>query len=158
MSSEYLHTYLRDHHAGATGGLSLAQRIAGRDDDLAAAVAPIAAEIEEDKATLEDVMGRLGVGPNVVKDAIAKVGEVAGRLKLNQHLLQQSPLSPMEEVEALSLGVLGKGKLWVALKLAIGEDPRLAGVDLDVLAQRAWSQHDRLEELRVEQARDTLSG
>lgn len=157
-TNEYLATYLRDHHAGATSGVSLAQRIAGRDDEVGRAVAPIAAEIEQDKRTLEDVMARLEVSPNVIKDALGKAAEVAARLKLNQHLLGDSPLSPLIELEALSLGVLGKAKLWIALSESVAGDPRLAHVDLDALAARAQSQHDRLEALRAGVAGSTFGG
>ena len=155
--SGYLATYLRDHLAGATGGLALARRIAGRDDAIAAAVRPIAGEIAEDRRALEEVMARLGVRPNRAKTAVTAVAERAGRLKPNRHLVTRSPLSPLVELEALSLGVLGKGKLWAAMADAVGDDPRLAGLDLGALERRAIEQHDRLEALRRDAARDALA-
>jgi hypothetical protein len=46
------------------------------------------------------------------------------------------------------LGVTGKFSMWTALKVALGTDPRLAGVDLDVLEERARAQRRDLEAAR----------
>ena len=155
MDDRLLGIYLNDHLAGATAGLELARRTHGRNKDgkLGAALGRIAAAIEEDRDSLRSVMERLGVAQNVAKTSLAWVAERAGRLKLNGHLLTYSPLSRVEELEALRLGVEGKLCLWRTLKEARGTDPRLEGVDLDDLARRAESQRDELEAMRVAAAR-----
>jgi hypothetical protein len=61
-------------------------------------VAQIAAEIEEDRATLQDLMDRLGVGRDRVKTVLAWTGEEVERLKLNGELFRAAPLSRMEEL------------------------------------------------------------
>jgi hypothetical protein len=43
------------------------------------------------------------------------MGEKAARLKLNGHLLARSPLSSLEELEMLRLGVEGKAAGWRTL-------------------------------------------
>jgi hypothetical protein len=109
----------------------------------------LAREIEEDRATLEGVMDRVGAGRNQVKVAAAWVAEKAGRLKPNGRLLTYSPLSRLEELEVLLLGITGKLALWRALDHALGGD---AGLDLPALEARAESQRRRAEELRLRAA------
>ena len=101
-------------------------------------------------------MRRLSVGHDHLKTALAWGAERAGRLKFNGQLLGYSPLSRLEEIEALSLGVEGKLALWRALRSTQGSDPRLAEVDLDELIDRARSQRRRLERLRTRAADEAL--
>jgi hypothetical protein len=155
MDDRLLGIYLNDHLAGATAGLELARRVHGRNGDgtLGVALGKLAEEIEDDRQSLVGVMQRLDVAANVAKTSFAWLAERVGRLKLNGHLLSYSPLSRVEELEALRLGVEGKLCLWKTLKDARGSDPRLEGVDLDELATRAVSQRDQLESLRIAAAK-----
>ena len=89
--------------------------------------------------------------------ALAWGAEQASRLKLNGSLLGYSPLSRLEELEALSLGVEGKASLWKALRRTHGDDPRLRDVDLAALLERAQSQRRRLERQRVRAADEALT-
>lgn len=146
--------YLNDHLAGATAGLELARRAAARNrgSEFGDRLKELAGLIEEDREALRDVMRRLDAGENVAKTAVAWLAERAGRLKLNGRLLSYSPLSRVEELEALHLGVQGKLDLWLALKETRATDPRLDGVDLDGLARRARAQGDELEAMRLRAA------
>jgi hypothetical protein len=159
LGEDRLSIYLNDHLAGSTVGVRLARRIAGNngstgDGDVLYA---IAAEIEEDRATLIEVMRRLAVGRDHVKVALACGAEQASRLKFNGELFGDSPLGRLEELESLSLGVEGKAALWKALRRTHGDDPRLRGIDLDALVERASSQRRRLERLRVRAAHEALA-
>ena len=160
MDDRLLGIYLNDHLAGATAGLELAKRVAGRNRNnrIGTALSKIAGEIEDDRATLRDVMGRLGATPNVAKTTAAWIAERAGRMKLNGHLLTYSPLSRVEELEALRLGVEGKHALWRTLMETRAGDPRLEGVDLEALATKARRQADELERLRIEAAKAAFTG
>lgn len=155
MDDRLLGIYLNDHLAGATAGLELARRSHGRNGEgtLGTALGRLAEEIEEDRQSLVGVMQRLSVQANVAKTSFAWLAERVGRLKLNGHILSYSPLSRVEELEALRLGVEGKLCLWRTLKDARGTDPRLEGVDLDDLAHRAESQRDQLEAMRIAAAK-----
>src|SRR5690349_20428900 len=118
--AELIATYLNDHLAGATLGVELARRPRGsnRDDpEFGPPIVEICAEIEADRETLETIMDRLGVGRSRVKPLAAVLGERLGRLKLNGRLWGYSPLSRLDELEVLQLGVLGKRRLWRALEL-----------------------------------------
>lgn len=152
MDDRLLGIYLNDHLAGATAGLELAKRCAGRNrgSEIGKKLEKIVKEIEEDRASLRLVMKRLGATENVAKTSLAWVAERTGRLKLNGHLLTYSPLSRLEELEALRLGVEGKLALWRTLKEARGADPRLEGIDLDELARRAERHSGELEPMRLE--------
>jgi hypothetical protein len=135
-----LSIYLNDHLAGSATGLELARRLG--DDALAR-------EIEEDRATLIEVMRRLDVDTDEARQAIGWIGEKALRVK---------PGGRLQDLEALSLGVEGKLALWEALRRARAEDPRLDGIDLAALSARAQSQRGRVEEQRLTEAGHALRG
>jgi hypothetical protein len=144
----YLATYLNDHLAGSTLGVELARRILGsnRDNEYTPVLHELCDEIAEDRETLVRLMKRLDIGRDRLKVAAAWGAEKLGRLKPNGHLTSYSPLSRLEELEMLSLGVEGKLVMWRALRHTHG--PEIAGIDLDPLIARADSQRERLEELR----------
>ena len=152
-----LGVYLQDHHAGATTGVALARRAAraNRGGVYGAELELIAAEIEEDMLSLEQVMSTLGVKPDRRKDAIGWLGEKLGRLKRNGTWTSYSPLSRLVELEGLMLGVRGKQGLWEAL----AEAPAAAMLsgEVESLAARARDQFSRLEALRRRAAREALS-
>ncbi len=108
--SELLQTYLQDHHAGATSGVALFQRVAKSHGvpEIAAAVQRLSTEVESDKNSLEALMVDVGVRPSMVKDGTARVAEMAGQLKTNQRLRERSPLSDLLELEALTAAVFAK--------------------------------------------------
>jgi len=153
MPQPLLPIYLNDHLAGSTAGVELARRLRSSNEDdevFGPALAEICAEIEADRETLKAVMDQLGVGQSRVKPAAAVVGERLGRLKLNGQLRGYSPLSRLDEIELLQLGVAGKRRLWRALEHTHDED--LSGFDLGALAERATSQLRRLEALHLKAA------
>jgi hypothetical protein len=148
MPLDRLTTYLNDHHAAAVGALELARRSAGsnRGTALGKFLGQLAQEIAEDRRTLRAIMAELGVRVDPVKPAGAWVAEKLGRLKLNGSLVAYSPLSRLEELELLALGVEGKLRLWRAL-----ERRGLPGAEVDLaqLIDRARSQLRRLERHRL---------
>lgn len=150
---ELLAIYLNDHLAGATLGVELARRLrASNEDDpeFGPALAEVCAEIEADREALKAVMDRLGVGQSKLKPLAAILGERLGRLKLNGRLWGYSPLSRLDELELLQIGVVGKRRLWRALEHThAGELP---GFDLGALAERATEQLGRLEALHLKAA------
>lgn len=151
--AELLDIYLNDHLAGATSGVELARRLrASNQDDLefGPILAELCGEIEADRETLKAVMGRLGIGQGKLKPLAAVIGERLGRLKLNGRLRGYSPLSRLEELELLQVGVVGKRRLWWALEQTHSSD--LSGFDLSALAERATEQLRRLEALHLKAA------
>jgi hypothetical protein len=159
LGEDRLSIYLNDHLAGATAGVDLARRAAAnnRSTSDGPVLDTIAQEIEQDRRALLDLMERLSVGQDRLKVALAWGAEKAARFKPNGELLGYSPLSRLEELEALALGVTGKLALWQALRRTHSGDPRLAGVDFDELVSRARSQRGRLERQRTRAADEALA-
>jgi hypothetical protein len=156
-ASEYLPTYLNDHLAGSVVGLSLARHALAhnRDSAYAADLRVVAEEISEDKRTLEELMRQLAIRRNPGKRLAAWVGERARRLKPNRRL-RYSPLSRLEEIEMLTLGVTGKLSLWRALRHSVAAEQGLSAWKLEALIARAEAQQQRLEALRLRAAGDAL--
>src|ERR1700684_2344041 len=157
--SGMLGIYLNDHLAGATAGSDLAHRMVrshrGREE--AGPLSRLAAEIAQDRAALLNIMASLGVTVRLYKVGAAWIGEKAGRLKFNGRLLARSPLSDLEELELLRLGVEGKAAGWRTLRTLADTDERLDPGHLDELMSRARRQADLLEELRIRAGEQGIS-
>jgi hypothetical protein len=151
-----LSIYLNDHLAGSTVGVELVQRIAGsnRGTPLGDMLERLAAEIREDRETLERLMDQVGAGRDRLKVSGAWAAEKLGRLKLNGQLLGYSPLSRLEELESLRLGISGKRGMWKALSRTL---PDVPGFDFAALAARADRQLRRIEPHRLEAAEQAFS-
>jgi len=151
--SDPLAIYLNDHLAGSTAGMELARRLRGSNEDdpeFGPVLAEICGEIEAERETLQAVMEQLGVGESKLKPAAAVLAERLGRLKPNGQLLGYAPLSRLDELELLQLGVAGKRRLWRALEHTHAEE--LSEFDLGALAELATSQLRRLEALHLKAA------
>ncbi|HEY6638878.1 MAG TPA: hypothetical protein VIZ61_14465 [Solirubrobacterales bacterium] len=159
VNRKLLGIYLNDHLAGSVVGSRLAKRIARQNEgnDYGTGIARIAREIEEDKATLHQLMERLGIGEQRARLAMAWVAEKAMRLKPNGNLFRYSPLSRVLELETLTMGITGKLELWRSMD-AVENGNAIPGFDFTQLARRAEAQRDLVEELRVRAAEEALSG
>ena len=156
---DLLGIYLNDHLAGATAGTELARRVAASakhevDGDV---LRGLAAEIAQDRVSLLEFMARLDVPVRAYKVYAAWIGEKAGRLKFNGYLLTRSPLSRLEELEIMRLGVEGKAAGWRTLRSLARTDHRLEPARLDELLARAGHQAEVLEGLRVRAADQLIS-
>jgi hypothetical protein len=151
--------YLNDHLAGATAGTELARRAAGsaQDREDHAALRGFADDVAQDRVALLKIMATLGIPVRTYKVYAAWIGEKAGRLKLNGRLFTRSPLSRLEELEILRLGVEGKAAGWRTLRVLADTDQRLDPARLDELIARARRQVDLLEDLRVRAADQLIS-
>ncbi|WP_063771112.1 hypothetical protein [Streptacidiphilus neutrinimicus] len=149
--SPLLKIYLNDHLAGATAGVELLRRAARTHagDTMGPTLAKLGAEVEQDRATLVNLMRAAGVAPQRGKAAAGWLAEKAGRLKFNGRLLSRSPLSDVWELELMRLGVEGKTSCWRTLRALAETDGRLDGAQLDGLIKRATRQAQTLEALRT---------
>jgi hypothetical protein len=149
-----LRTYLRDHDSGALAG---ARRFASaaqghRDPQARAELSVLHAEVEQDRRSLAAVMRRLEVSPDPLKRLVTAAGEQLGRLKPNGFLAQRSPLTDVVELEALTMAVTGKQRLWETLA-ALGPEITLSDPDeLVRLRDRARDQRERLGRLHAASA------
>src|SRR5690625_2711062 len=148
---DLLRIYLQDHLAGAAAGTQLARRLARgeRATDLGARLDRLADEIADDRMALAAIMDDLGVPECRYKTLAARTGEYVGRVKLNGHVLSRSPLSTVEELEMLRLGIEGKASGFRTLR-TLGQrrgtpDP----ARLEHLIERARAQAAEVEDLRI---------
>ena len=155
--SKYLATYLNDHMLGATAGHELVRRAARENEgaELGGFLAPLADELHADREALKAIMGELGVKVDRAKVAAGWAAEKVGRLKPNAQLRGYSPLSPLVELEALSIGIQGKLAMWRALA-EVADDVGLDRARMEELAVRAETQRDDVERHRVHVARAAL--
>jgi hypothetical protein len=96
-----------------------------------------AAEVAQDRIALLNIMATLGIPVRTYKVYAGWIGEKAGRLKFNGRLFTRSPLSRLEELELLRLGVEGKAAGWRTLRVLANTDQRLEPARLDELIARA---------------------
>lgn len=151
-ADDLLGIYLNDHLTGASVGVELTRRSA--KGQLAAsrrtALSQLAEEVEEDRVSLIRLMKSLGAPVQKHRIAAGWALEKLGRLKPNGTWVHRSPLSDVIELESLRLGVEGKLCLWRMLHQLADTDTRISVVDLDDLEQRASSQIETLEAMRLE--------
>jgi len=146
-----LSIYLNDHLLGASGGVDLFERAAGADRGTPAGptLDRLAVQVAEDRRALLAVMRRLGVRVRYYKVAVGWTLEKLARVKTNGRLVSRSPLSDLVELEGLRLGVQGKEAGWRALAAVADRYDALDRAELECLAERARSQAEELEQLRI---------
>jgi hypothetical protein len=146
MAYHGLDTYLTDHLAGATAGLSLARMAATehQGDEHGEFFGQLAIEIREDYETLERLIADMAVEKSATKTALAEVGTKVMSPKFTG---DDDALNAFITLETLSIGIEGKHCMWTALKCL--DDPTLDGYDIDALIERAQSQRDRIEQQRL---------
>src|SRR4051812_32437686 len=146
--STALPTYLNDHLAGAAFAIELLAHL--RDTREGTALGRFAAgvleEVVADRDVLQGLRERIG-GSSLLKETAARLAEGATRLKLR--LSSDTEFGEFETLEILSLGVVGKQKLWSALAEVAPFSSELRDVDFERLMGRAKEQHEQLENFRI---------
>jgi hypothetical protein len=154
---DHLITYLNDHLSGARFAVDLLEHI--RDQHSAEPLGEFAAEmlheIESDRKELEELLNELGGSKHRLKEFAAFLTEKVSHLKFR--LGGGDQLALLEAFETLSLGVLGKLKLWIVLSKIAPHHPKLQKLDLRRLLARAQEQHDAIEKHRLIIAPKALS-
>jgi predicted DNA binding CopG/RHH family protein len=153
--SDNLATYLNDHLAGARLAVDMLERLRDTSSDATfhASSDELLAQIESDRAVLQDLIDRVS-SKSVIKEATAWFAEKASRAKLR--LGSENQLAVLQTLETLSLGVLGKQKLWQSLHRVSNSDERLVGPNYQELIERAKAQHDQIEQQRLAAAEAAL--
>lgn len=148
---DLLATYVRDHLAGAAGGVALARRAAGTtgqlDPEAARTLARLARDISDDRRALRRCARALGIRQPRLRELAAIIAERLGRMKLNGQLFGTSALSPVLELDLLIMAVSAKARGWRALA-TLAPDDVPDGIDLEVLQLRAIEQRGELEALQ----------
>jgi hypothetical protein len=146
---DQLAVYLRDHRAGAAGGLQLARRCR---DHLKGphrlALAAIVEEIEQDRDHLDAWMTALDVPRSRFKEAVGVVVERLARLKPNGRIVRRTEVGTVLELEALQAGVTARRALWRSAAL-LGDVPGVPGVDPVSLAERVDRELEQLADVHA---------
>jgi hypothetical protein len=152
-----LQIYLNDHLAGAKAALDLIGDVLEGTPDAAleATLRDLRDRIEEDRATLVEVMARLGVEEQRTKQVIASLTESVSRVKLARAGAPEG-LARLLELETLSAGIWTKMRLWLTLAGVTSLRDALRGIDLEELIARAERQLESLEPHRIATAEQTL--
>lgn len=149
VDERLLTIYLTNHLTAATG---VVQRLGEMEssyrdlsihDDIAHLARAIAGETER----LRELVRELGLSPRRHHQALAKAGELVGRLKLNGRIVSRSPLTPLLEMELLRTGVTGKMSLWQVLQ-GHSAELGLDRAELEHLEQQAAEQLDVIQRCR----------
>ncbi len=157
MSDEALGAYLNDHLAGSIGAIEMMERAIKENAGnlLGRRLEELLKEIRKDQTVVQDLIEKIGSKENPLKKAGAWLAEKAGRVKMGGSD-QRGELGRLEVLETLTMGIHGKRALWRSLRVVAGKHPVLGSLDLDLLERRAVEQHDRVEEWRLEAAREVL--
>jgi hypothetical protein len=141
--------YLSDHFGGAEAAIELLDRLIrheGADPD--SWYVTLRAELDLDRTVLRGLVESFGATAAApLKAASAWLAEKLTRPKLD--LVDDESMGLFLSHEILALGVLGKRSLWEALRSVSADDPRLAGIDFDMLVRRACLQHEQIEARRL---------
>jgi len=158
MADKHLGIYLNDHLAGSTAALELLEHLEASHagTDLARFVAGLRGDIEADRGELEGLLRQLQVTQSPVRKASAWVAGKVTDLKLRLDDREGGALRLFEALDALSIGIEGKRLLWRALSTLAQELPALRTLDYGRLIARAEEQRGRVEEVRLEAARQAL--
>jgi hypothetical protein len=157
VSDDSLSTYLSDHLAGSVGAIALVERAIEENAGslFGRRLEEILKEIRKDQVVVQGLIERVGAKENPLKKAGAWLTEKVGRVKLGG-TDEAGGLARLEMLETLAMGIQGKRALWRALRVVVNKHPILRDLDLDLLERRAVEQHDRVEEWRLEAAREVL--
>ena len=157
-NQELLGIYLNDHLGAATAGVELIRRAAGNHDgERGAELLRLAEEIAEDREALRDLMKRLDIAESAVKKAAGWLGEKAGRLTPNGHVVSRSPLSDVLEIEMMRAGTAARVCALQVLRAVAVEDPRIGRQELERLIERADDQAERLYKIHIQLAQENLA-
>jgi len=160
MADKAIDVYLNDHLAGAIFGSDLAEQIRDQHEGtpLGGVMKKLAAEIEEDREVLLELMERASTSRNPVKQATGWLVEKAIRVKFSGAGSGEPDQGTFMALESLRLGVAGKKCLWLALQQVSDKHKALASVDLPRMIDRAAAQEETLERERMAAGARALGG
>ncbi|MEY2438866.1 MAG: hypothetical protein QOI34_251 [Verrucomicrobiota bacterium] len=153
-----LASYLNDHLAGSVAALDLLDHLIKKYEGkpLGNFFANLRNDVDADQEVLRSLLPRFKVKESSLRKAGAWLAEKFGRAKIKVSGEDIGELGLLHALEVLVLGISGKQLLWRALSATFASSPLLKGVDLTRLEERAIEQIERVEEKRLEAAREAL--
>ncbi|WP_149204736.1 hypothetical protein [Actinotalea subterranea] len=150
VDEQLLEIYLSDHLAGAVAGSHRIGRLARtlRGTRVGPTISRVAAEVSDEREELRRLIGTLGLAGSPLKQAVARAGEVAARLKANGRIVRSSPLTALLETEIARSAVAGKLGLWQTLD-GLGEASGMAPGRSARLVDQTAAQLEALTEVHA---------
>ena len=146
MNNERMRIYLNDHLAVLHGARELARRCRDANDGpLAKFLDELGRDLGGEQEVLKRLLDDIDGIENLLKQGVAWLAEKAGRLKLNDTILEYSPLSRLIELDTLSAEACSRACFWQNLRAAFGEGPELAGIDAERHIKLAQSHGRKLK-------------
>lgn len=132
ITLDLVELYLSDHLTGATAGMERIIRMEGDfiDTPVYKQISTVADSIRRERALLQQIIHDLGLKQKPYRQALAWVGERAGRVKLNKRVLTRSPMTLVLEAELMRSAVMGKLGVWQTLR----DNAEDLGLDSDLFA------------------------
>src|ERR1700674_4430080 len=157
MNAKLLTNYMKDHFAGSVAAVELLNHLISshRGKTHEQFFIRLKEEVAEDQEVLQGLLHDLDSGGGALRNTTAFLSEKLARIKLLLEDPSGGQLARLEKLEALALGIDGKRALWRSL-LAGAEIPALEKVDFAKLDQRAEDQRKRVEDHRIEAAREAF--
>lgn len=154
---ENLATYLNDHVAGSVAAIELLDDLieTHEKEPLGKFFRDLRGEIVADQETLRQLLKRFS-NESPLRKAAAWLAEKFGKAKIKAAGDEAGETGLLQALEILELGITGKQLLWRALNASLGSSPLLRGADLGQLEERAINQLERVEEKRLEVAREAF--
>ncbi|TWT88353.1 hypothetical protein Mal64_18330 [Pseudobythopirellula maris] len=151
-----LRAYLLDHLAGGESAIRTLEDF--RRHEGRCAVSQLAERLVSDIQADRDVLRRLlreaGGSNNPLRRLFSWLGAKLGGLKFWRRF--SGELGPFEGAEILSLGILGKRALWVALRQLQAEAGLFPDEDFGALISKAEEQYQIVEDKRIEMIRQAF--
>jgi hypothetical protein len=152
-----LAVYLHDHLAGASFAVELLEKLASefKEKPSGEVARQLLEQVNMDVRTLRQLIARVGEETHDLYDALGWIAERVSRIKLKHD--DPTGIGAFEAFETISLGILGKRGLWEALQILQTFDPRVAGLDYEVLIDRAEQQFQTANQYRLELIQNALT-
>ena len=149
--------YLRDHMAGSHFAIELLDSLHNqyRDESLGRFALALKADVEQDQATLQEIIERVGKSHFDLKEAAGWFAEKLSQLRLKRED-SGGGIGTFEALETLMLGIRGKFALWQVLPVIREVDVRIPDNNFETLKARAEEQYGRVEAQRLELATSNL--
>jgi hypothetical protein len=101
-------------------------------------------------------MDALGVDRGPVHRSATLAANAVGVVRLSSVWPGSSSSRSLLELEALVIGIEGKRRLWMSLRLLVGHSPAIDGAEIDELLRRADEQLAAVENARLHAAAQAL--
>jgi hypothetical protein len=156
MKNDALTTYLQDHLAGALHAIELLKSMREHfsGEPLGTFADELLSEVEADRDVLARLTESVGGTVGGMKEWGAWLTEKVSRLKLKHG--SADGLGTFEALEFLVIGIHGKRALWRAMEAVAPNQPHLRNIDFAGLIARAESQHQKVEEQRLDCAQSVF--